>query len=103
MILEIGGETKLKFALAYGFRNIQNIVQKIKRGKLTYHFVEVMACPAGKPSKYFKFYLSHFSDQGYNKGVSWSVIKCNFFCHKSWRQKRHSAVKTQPQSSHGRS
>jgi iron only hydrogenase large subunit-like protein len=34
-------------ALAYGFRNIQNIVQKIKRGKCQYHFVEIMACPSG--------------------------------------------------------
>ena len=38
----------MKFAIAYGFRNIQNIVQKIKRGKCPYHFVEVMACPSGK-------------------------------------------------------
>lgn len=37
----------LKFALAYGFRNIQNVVQKVKRGKIPYHFVEVMACPSG--------------------------------------------------------
>lgn len=34
-------------ALAYGFRNIQNIVQKIKRGKCPYHYVEIMACPSG--------------------------------------------------------
>ncbi|GAB1607765.1 cytosolic Fe-S cluster assembly factor narfl-like [Argonauta hians] len=38
---------ELKFAIAYGFRNIQNIVQKIKRGKCPYHFVEIMACPSG--------------------------------------------------------
>ena len=34
-------------ALAYGFRNIQNIVQKIKRKKCPYDFVEIMACPSG--------------------------------------------------------
>ncbi|XP_033631147.1 cytosolic Fe-S cluster assembly factor narfl-like [Asterias rubens] len=45
--LEVDGEVKLKFALAYGFRNIQNLVQKVKRGRSPYHFVEVMACPAG--------------------------------------------------------
>ena len=45
--VEVDGEVKLKFALAYGFRNIQNIVQKVKRGKLSYQFVEVMACPSG--------------------------------------------------------
>ena len=45
--LVIDGETKLKFAIAYGFRNIQNIVQKMKKGGCTYHFVEIMACPSG--------------------------------------------------------
>lgn len=38
----------LKFAIANGFRNIQNLVQKLKRGKSQYHYVEVMACPSGK-------------------------------------------------------
>ncbi|NXN86998.1 NARFL factor, partial [Bombycilla garrulus] len=45
--LERDGEVLLHFALAYGFRNIQNLVQKLKRGKCPYHFVEVMACPSG--------------------------------------------------------
>ena len=47
VVLEKDGMPVLKFALAYGFRNIQNLVQKIKRGKCPYHFVEVMACPSG--------------------------------------------------------
>ncbi|XP_012214621.1 probable cytosolic Fe-S cluster assembly factor AGAP009023 [Linepithema humile] len=37
----------LKFAIINGFRNIQNIVQKMKRGKCVYDYVEVMACPCG--------------------------------------------------------
>jgi len=45
--VEDGEKVLFKFAIAYGFRNIQNIVQKIKRNKSTYHFVEVMACPSG--------------------------------------------------------
>lgn len=45
--VEIEGCPPLKMALAYGFRNIQNIVQKVKRGKCPYHFVEIMACPTG--------------------------------------------------------
>ncbi|NXG09697.1 NARFL factor, partial [Sakesphorus luctuosus] len=45
--LERDGEVLLHFALAYGFRNIQNVVQKLKRGKSPYHYVEVMACPSG--------------------------------------------------------
>ncbi|NXF78192.1 NARFL factor, partial [Sclerurus mexicanus] len=45
--LERDGEVLLQFALAYGFRNIQNLVQKLKRGKSPYHYVEVMACPSG--------------------------------------------------------
>ncbi|XDV13666.1 hypothetical protein PO909_002033 [Leuciscus waleckii] len=45
--LEKDGQVLLRFAAAYGFRNIQNLVQKLKRGKSPYHFVEVMACPSG--------------------------------------------------------
>ncbi|XP_077173174.1 cytosolic iron-sulfur assembly component 3-like isoform X2 [Paroedura picta] len=47
--LEKDGQTLLRFALAYGFRNIQNLVQKLKRGKSAYHYVEVMACPSAAP------------------------------------------------------
>ncbi|KAM4025216.1 cytosolic iron-sulfur assembly component 3 [Anomaloglossus baeobatrachus] len=45
--LEKDGELLLQFALAYGFRNIQNLVQKLKRGRCAYDYVEVMACPSG--------------------------------------------------------
>ncbi|NXH13968.1 NARF factor, partial [Bucco capensis] len=45
--LEKDGETVLRFAAAYGFRNIQNMVLKLKKGKFSYHFVEVLACPGG--------------------------------------------------------
>ncbi|KAF3451855.1 hypothetical protein FNV43_RR07951 [Rhamnella rubrinervis] len=45
--LEVEGKTVLKFALCYGFRNLQNIVRKIKTGKCDYHFLEIMACPSG--------------------------------------------------------
>lgn len=43
---EKNGNT-LSFAIANGFRNIQNLVQKLKRNKCTYDYVEVMACPCG--------------------------------------------------------
>eukprot|EP00744_Colponema_vietnamica_P017073 GILI01023971.1.p1 GENE.GILI01023971.1~~GILI01023971.1.p1 ORF type:complete len:234 (+),score=69.35 GILI01023971.1:95-703(+) len=45
--LTVDGEVKLRFAAAYGFRNIQNLIRKMKRGQGEYHFVEVMACPGG--------------------------------------------------------
>ncbi len=45
--LVINGETRLKFAFAYGFRNIQNLVQKLKKKTCDYHYVEIMACPSG--------------------------------------------------------
>ncbi|CAI9783984.1 unnamed protein product [Fraxinus pennsylvanica] len=45
--LEIEGKTVLKFAQCYGFRNLRNIVTKIKTGKCDYHFLEIMACPSG--------------------------------------------------------
>ncbi|CAK4212512.1 unnamed protein product [Aphanomyces euteiches] len=41
------GTEVLRFALAYGFRNIQTVLMKIKRNKCPYHFVEIMACPGG--------------------------------------------------------
>lgn len=34
-------------AKCYGFRNIQKIVQAIKKGKCEYKYVEMMACPGG--------------------------------------------------------
>lgn len=46
--LEKSGEVLLRFAAAYGFRNIQNVVLKLKKGKFPYHFVEVLACAGGK-------------------------------------------------------
>ncbi|XP_020268477.1 protein NAR1 [Asparagus officinalis] len=45
--LEVEGKIVLRFALCYGFRNLQNVVRKIKIGKCDYHFIEVMACPSG--------------------------------------------------------
>lgn len=47
MIVKQDSNEVLRFAIANGFRNIQNIVQKLKRGKSVYHFVEIMACPSG--------------------------------------------------------
>lgn len=45
--LEKSGKVLLRFAAAYGFRNIQNVVLKLKRGRFPYHFVEVLACAGG--------------------------------------------------------
>merc|ERR1712050_438760 len=45
--LEQDGKVVLKFAIANGFRNIQNLVQKMKRKRCDYDFVEIMACPSG--------------------------------------------------------
>jgi len=46
-LLEVDGKVVLRFAAAYGFRNIQNFVRKVKTKNSPYHFVEVMACPSG--------------------------------------------------------
>ncbi|KAK4340759.1 hypothetical protein RND71_039260 [Anisodus tanguticus] len=45
--LEVNDKSVLKFALCYGFRNLQNVVRKLKMGKCDYHFLEIMACPSG--------------------------------------------------------
>lgn len=42
------GDTKLaKFAVVNGFRNIQTVVQRLKRKALKYDYIEIMACPSG--------------------------------------------------------
>jgi iron only hydrogenase large subunit-like protein len=41
------GHKLLSFAITNGFRNIQTLVQRIKRKTCHYQYVEVMACPAG--------------------------------------------------------
>ncbi|CAL7950130.1 unnamed protein product [Xylocopa violacea] len=46
-VFQKDGQTFLTFAIVNGFRNIQNLVQKLKRGKCPYDYVEVMACPCG--------------------------------------------------------
>ena len=43
--LELGGRRVLHFASAYGFRNIQNVVRRMKSGRCEYDYVEIMACP----------------------------------------------------------
>ncbi|XP_031831238.2 putative cytosolic Fe-S cluster assembly factor CPIJ010948 isoform X2 [Nomia melanderi] len=46
-VFQRDGKVLLTFAIVNGFRNIQNLVQKLKRQKCTYDYVEVMACPCG--------------------------------------------------------
>ncbi|KOC70235.1 putative cytosolic Fe-S cluster assembly factor [Habropoda laboriosa] len=46
-LFQKNGQTLLAFAIVNGFRNIQNIVQKLKRGKCLYDYVQIMACPSG--------------------------------------------------------
>jgi hypothetical protein len=46
--LDLGpGAPPLRFAAAYGFRNIQGLMRKVKLGRCEYDYVEVMACPSG--------------------------------------------------------
>jgi iron only hydrogenase large subunit-like protein len=45
--LEIDGSIALRFAASYGFRNIQDVVRRLKNGTSNVQFIEVMACPGG--------------------------------------------------------
>ncbi|KAF3853136.1 hypothetical protein F7725_013824 [Dissostichus mawsoni] len=45
--LERDGETLLKFAAVYGFRNIQTLVHRMRKGRVPYQLVEVLSCPGG--------------------------------------------------------
>lgn len=44
---EATGKPLLRFAAAYGFRNIQTLMRKLKGARCGYDYVEVMACPGG--------------------------------------------------------
>lgn len=47
LFLTVDGETKLRFAVANGFRNLGNFAMKLKKKNLKYDYVEIMACPSG--------------------------------------------------------
>lgn len=65
-IFEKDGKILLRFAIANGFKNIQNLVQKLKRGKSVYHYVEVMACPSGKfPFLYYSLMIMQLTKQSF--------------------------------------
>lgn len=41
------GTKQLRFATAYGFRSLQSILRKMRRGQCMYDYIELMACPGG--------------------------------------------------------
>lgn len=41
------GGTQARVAIVNGFRNIQTVVQRLKRKALKYDYIEIMACPSG--------------------------------------------------------
>ena len=40
-------QTKLKIAVAHGLGNARKLIEALRRGEVSYDFVEVMACPGG--------------------------------------------------------
>ncbi|KAI9298359.1 iron hydrogenase [Neoconidiobolus thromboides FSU 785] len=48
-LIDNNNNIQLKIAQAYGFRNIQNVIRKLKNNKIksNYQFIEIMACPSG--------------------------------------------------------
>ncbi|CAG02577.1 unnamed protein product, partial [Tetraodon nigroviridis] len=52
--LERDGETLLQFAAVYGFRNIQTLVHRMRKGRVPYQLVEVLSCPGGKAATCFR-------------------------------------------------
>ncbi|KAJ4456605.1 hydrogenase-like Nar1 protein [Paratrimastix pyriformis] len=45
--LTVPGKAPVTFASVFGFRNLQNLIRKIKTGKCPYLFIEAEACPGG--------------------------------------------------------
>lgn len=48
-VLKLDGKAVMKFVIAYGFRNIQNMIKNIKKNdaECPIAYIEVMACPGG--------------------------------------------------------
>lgn len=46
-VVPIDGMGDVKVAVAHGLGNARKLLDKIKKGDATYHFIEVMACPGG--------------------------------------------------------
>lgn len=42
-----GNDTEIKIAVAHGTANAAKVLESVKSGEKTYHFIEVMACPGG--------------------------------------------------------
>lgn len=41
------GTRRLRFGTAYGFRSLQSVLRKVRRGECDYDYIELMACPGG--------------------------------------------------------
>ena len=41
------GDDEIRIAVVHGLKNAQELLKKIERGEVSYHLVEVMACPGG--------------------------------------------------------
>lgn len=72
--LERDGETLLQFAAVYGFRNIQTLVHRMRKGRVPYQLVEVLSCPGGRAATWFKRTL---------KGHLWLLLRDIFPCLRS--------------------
>jgi iron only hydrogenase large subunit-like protein len=46
-VVPVEGVGDVRVAVAHGLGNARKLLEKIKRGEATYHFIEVMACPGG--------------------------------------------------------
>ena len=47
IIYDNKGNKYCSLCIAYGFRNVQNIVRNLKQNKIQYDYIELMACPGG--------------------------------------------------------
>ncbi len=46
-VIPVEGIGDLRVAVAHGLNNARKILEKVKEGKVQYHFIEIMACPGG--------------------------------------------------------
>ncbi len=46
-VIPVDGIGDVRVAVSHGLANARKILEKVKEGKVQYHFIEIMACPGG--------------------------------------------------------
>lgn len=79
------GSVLFRFAIANGFRNVRNLLRKIKAEKCRYDYIEMMSCPGGCTNGSGQLSLGH---NGSPQGARETLSKVNetYFSYPWWTE-----------------